>query len=81
MREQRVVLEHHADVRAWTGTPPTSCPSISPGAVQRDEAGDRAQQRRLAAAAQAEQAEELAHPNFMVTPSSAATARISSLRR
>ena len=46
VREQRIVLEHHADVaRRCTGTPPTSCAVDQDlAAIRRDEAGDRAQQ-------------------------------------
>jgi hypothetical protein len=48
-------------LRAWTGHAADILPVDQHlAAIQRDEAGDRAQQGRLAAAARAQQAEELA---------------------
>ncbi len=61
VREQRVVLEHHADVAGMHRHAADILPVDQHlAAVQRDEAGDRAQQRGLAAAARSQQAEELA---------------------
>ena len=60
VREQRVGLEHHVDrplVRRHAGAGPRRRPRCGP--LGRLEAGDRAQQRGLAAARRAEQREEL----------------------
>ncbi len=61
VRPERIVLEHHADVTR-VGPEPVDAPVPEPdlAAVQRMEAGDQPEKRRLAAARGPEQREQLA---------------------
>jgi hypothetical protein len=62
VREQRVVLEHHADLAALDrqARHVVAAEQDAAAGVRRVEAGDQAQRRRLAAAGRAEQHERLA---------------------
>ena len=96
VREQRVVLEHHAEA-ALLGRSASMRLLVEPDAAagHRQQAGDAVERRRLAAARRAEQRDELAAPDgrgvmsrsalsapkSRLTPSRAATLRRNRLRR
>ena len=75
VREQRIVLEHQAEI-ATERRQRLHRPALQPDAagVGRDESGDHVQRRRLAAAAGAEQRDELARRHVRSIASTAVSA-------